>query len=173
MKKLRNNILFILIFLLFDLFYSFNSYGGEPVALFGDWVLFKTTNNHKKLLCYMVSIPQQRYDNFNKRGQSFFNIIVEKGEEIKPEIYLSFGQILNKKVVRAELDIAKRKFPIFIYEDKAWAYNLNDDMEIIKELKNSTLFSVTVEYINDKRLIDIYSLSGFDEAYEELLKICK
>ena len=173
MKKLRNNILCILIFLLFDVFYSFNSYGGEPVAIFDDWVLFKTTNNHKRLLCYMVSIPQQRYDNFNKRGQSFFNIIVEKGEKSKPEIYLSFGQILNKKIVKAELDIEKRKFPIFVYEDKAWAYNLNDDKEIIEELKKSTVFSVSVEYTNDKKLIDLYSLNGFDEAYEELLKICE
>lgn len=173
MKKLGNKTLFILIFLLFNFFYSHSSYGGEPVAVFGDWVLFKTINNHKKLLCYMVSIPQQRYDNFNKRGQSLFNIIIEKGDEFKPEIYLSFGQILNKEITKAELDIAKRKFPIFAYEDKAWAYNSYDDTQIIDELKKSTVFSVSVEYINDKKLIDIYSLNGFNEAYDELLKICE
>lgn len=171
--KIKNTILFILFFLTVGFFYSVNSYGGEPVAVFGDWVLFKTTNNHRSLLCYMVSIPQQRYDNFSKRGQSFFNVITEKDKEDRTEIYLSFGQVLNKKIVKAELDIAKRKFPIFVYDDKAWAYNLNDDRKIIEELKKSTVFSVAVEYSNNKQLIDIYSLNGFSEAYEELLKMCK
>lgn len=142
--------------------------------MYGDWSLFKiAADNHEKLLCYMMSIPQQRYDNFNKRGQSFFTIIVEKNSSKAAELFLSYGQILDKKIVRAELDIVKRKFPIFTFKDKGWAYNLDDDKNIIIELKKSAVFSVIVEYENRKQLIDIYSLNGFNEAYRELLKICE
>lgn len=165
----KKNILFILF--LFS-FFS-NSYGGEPIAVYGDWSIFRVTDNHKRLLCYMMSMPQQRYDNFNKRGQSFFSVILEKESDKIPELFLSYGQILDKKITRAELDIVKRKFPIFTYKDKGWAYNLDDDKSIIAELKKSAVFSVIVEYENDKQLIDIYSLNGFNEAYAELLKMCE
>lgn len=171
MKKY--NILFIFFIFLLIFLVKREVKAGEPVSIFGEWTLFKTTDNHKRLLCYMMSLPQKRYDNFNKRGQSFFNIIIQKDDNNKAEIYLSFGQIMNKKIINAELDIVKRKFPIFVYEDKAWAYNFDDDQNIIKELKKSAIFSVNVEYENNKKLIDIYSLNGFNEAYEELLKICE
>jgi hypothetical protein len=167
-KMKKSNILFVLIFLVgIEL-----TFAGGPIAVFGDWTLFKTTNRGERLFCYMVSIPQKRYDNFNKRGQSFFNVIVEKDKSV-PEVYLSFGQILNKDIISAELDIVKRKFPIFTREDKAWAYNSFDDINIIAELKKSAIFSVSIEYENGKKLIDIYSLNGFNEAYDELLKICE
>ncbi|MDR1499293.1 MAG: hypothetical protein LBS34_03325 [Rickettsiales bacterium] len=145
----------------------------EPFAVIGDWTLFKIVDEKKGLLCYMVSLPQKRYDNFNKRGQSFFSVITEGGGGKTSEIYLSFGHIMNKKIVSAELDIVKRKFPIFVYDDKAWAYNTVDDDNIVKNLKKSAVFSVNVEYENGKRLIDLYSLNGFEEAHEELLKTCK
>ena len=59
------------------------------------------------------------------------------------------------------------------HEDKGWAYNYFDDRNIIKELKRTPIFSVEVEYENGQKLIDIYSLNGFVEAYERLLKMCE
>ena len=159
----------IILFILF--FYSGSVRAGEPLAIFGDWTIFKNVNKDNKLLCYAVSLPQKRYDNFNKRGQSFFAVIYEKGNT-EPEIYLSYGQVWKRGVKYAELDIVKRKFPLYTYEDKAWAYNSYDDQNIIKELSKSAIFSLSVDFNGDKKLIDIYSLNGFNESVEEIKKLC-
>jgi hypothetical protein len=143
-----------------------------PAAIFGEWSVFKIFDERRKeLLCFIMSIPKERYDNFNQRGESFFSVIknIKSGDV---EVYLSHGQIMKSEIIRAEIDIAKRKFPVFTYDDRAWAFNYFDDKNIIELLSNSVLFSVEIEYANSKHLVDVYSLSGFSEAYQELLKIC-
>lgn len=163
----------IIIILFIYLFTFNNATANQPIAIFGDWVVFRTVNKNKNLLCYSVSIPQKRYDNFNKRGQSFFSIIYQKGNNDKLEVYLSHGQIWSKGIKYAELDIVKRKFPLYTYDDKAWAYNSYDDENIIKELSKSAVFSLTVDFNGDKKLIDLYSLNGFNESIEEIKKLCQ
>ena len=160
----------IILFILFS-FAPVRLRADPPLSIFGDWTVFRTVSKKNKLLCYAVSIPQKRYDNFNKRGQSFFSIIQERGKA-EPEIYLSYGQIWKRGVKYAELDIVKRKFPLYTYEDKAWAYNLYDDENIIKELSKSAIFSLSVDFNGDKKLIDIYSLNGFNESLEEIKRLC-
>jgi hypothetical protein len=144
-----------------------------PVALFGEWSVFRIFDKKRKeFLCFMMSLPRERYDDFNQRGESFFSVIKNiKSGEI--EVYLSYGQLMRSEITRAEIDIAKRKFPIFTRDDRAWAFNYFDDGNIIELLKNSVLFSVEIEYANARHLIDIYSLNGFSEAYQELLKVCR
>jgi hypothetical protein len=143
-----------------------------PVALFGEWSVFRIFDKKRKeFLCFMMSIPKERYDDFNHRGESFFSVI-NSAKNGEVEVYLSYGQITKSEITRAEIDIAKRKFPIFTYDDRAWAFNYFDDRNMIELFKNSVLFSVEIEYTNGKHLIDVYSLSGFSEAYQELLKIC-
>ncbi|MBR2141375.1 MAG: hypothetical protein IJ853_03375 [Rickettsiales bacterium] len=164
---------FIFCILIIFLVNTKTSFGDEvPTKVYGDWYIFRTVNNKKKLLCYMVSIPQKRYDNFNKRGQSFFSIIYEK-DKPNPEIFLSFGQIWKRGIASAKLDIVKRKFPVYTYDDKAWAYNTFDDKNIIKELSKSAIFTVNIDFNNNKSLIDIYSLNGFNEAYKEITTNCE
>ena len=96
-----------------------------------------------------------------------------KGNNDKLEVYLSHGQIWSKGIKYAELDIVKRKFPLYTYDDKAWAYNSYDDENIIKELSKSAVFSLTVDFNGDKKLIDLYSLNGFNESIEEIKKLCQ
>ena len=175
-KKCIKSILFIFILYFFILISYSNellAHNGQPTHIFGDWYLFRVVNDKQRLLCYMMSLPQKRYDNFNKRGQSFFSILVEKDKTNDPEVFLSYGHIWKKGIKSAELDIVKRKFPIFTYEDKGWAYNKLDDKSIIDELKKSAIFTVNINFNGDKSLIDIYSLNGFNEAYTELINNCK
>ncbi|MDR2760533.1 MAG: hypothetical protein LBB09_01660 [Rickettsiales bacterium] len=146
--------------------------GGEPLAIFGDWYFFKYVNSESKLICYIMSAPKSRYDNFNKRGQSFFTIIQENGLDYQ-EIYLSFGINYNKNITSAELEIAKHKFPILAFEDKAWAYNKTDDGEIMSKIGGAVFFSVVVSFENGKNLMDVYSSIGFAEALEYLKKNCR
>ena len=168
-KKITYFLIFILVL------YCHKGVAGNsrPLAVFGDWVIFRTTDKEaKKLICYIMSLPSKRYDNLNKRGESFFVVFKYAGEK-ESEIFLSYGQISKKEITNAEINIQKIKFPIMTHEDKGWAYNYFDDRNIIKELKKTPIFSVEVEYENGQKLIDIYSLNGFVEAYERLLKMCE
>lgn len=174
-KKIPYKIFFLIVLFMFPVFLLFDCIAdnNEPKAIFGEWVLFKIVDKKKNdLLCYMMSIPKNRYDNFNKRGESFFTVLKYRTSE-RPQIFLSYGQSIRKKIIASELNIEKRKFPIMTNNDKAWAYNYFDDENIIEELMKSVIFSVEVEYENNKKLIDIYSLVGFLEAYQELLKMCE
>jgi hypothetical protein len=167
-KKLR----LLLVLLSLVSFLQSVSIAGEPLAVFGEWYFFKYISTEKKLLCYIMTVPKSRYDNFNKRGQSFFTIIQEKDLNYQ-EVYLSFGIDYAKGIVDAEIDISKRKFPIFSFQDKAWAYNKTDDQEIINFIKKTLFFSVVVSYENNKNLMDVYSTSGFAEAFDYLVENCR
>lgn len=123
------------------------------------------------MLCYAMSIPKNRYDNFNKRGESFFIVTKYQNSDIY-EIFLSFGQNSKKKIKTAEINIEKRKFPLMTMHDKGWAYNYFDDASILEELSRSTIFSILVEFDGGKKLIDIYSLDGFNEAMREVTAMC-
>ncbi len=145
----------------------------KPLAVFSDWVVFRAIDEKtNKLICYTMSLPSRRYDNLNKRGESFFIVFKYAGEK-ESEIFLSFGQIFKREAYNAEINIQKIKFPIMTHEDKGWAYNYFDDQNIIKELLRTPIFSIEVEYDNGQKLIDVYSLNGFTEAYENLLKMCE
>jgi hypothetical protein len=147
-------------------------YGGEPIAIFGDWYFFKYVNKEYKLLCYIMSIPKSRYDNFSRRGQSFFTVIQE-GESNYHEIYSSFGIVYNRDIIGAEIEVAKHRFPLLTFRDKIWAYNKNDDKQIIEQIKKTLFFSIVVNYENNKNLMDVYSSTGFSEAIEYLSKNCR
>jgi hypothetical protein len=162
----------ILLLFVLRFFSGGTAVGGEPLAVFGDWYFFKYVNAEQKLLCYIMSIPKSRYDNFNKRGQSFFTVIQEKDADYQ-EIYLSFGINYNKEASMADLDISKHKFPILTYKDKAWAYNKTDDQEIVEKIKKAVFFSVVINYENSKNLMDVYSALGFIEAMEYLTTNCR
>ena len=145
--------------------------GGEPIAVFDSWYFFKYVNAQKQLMCYIMSIPKTRYDNFENRGESFFTVIKEKDA---PDlvIYLSIGENYNKKIISADIDIVRHKFPIFTIKDKGWAYNKRDDNDIIDRIKRALFFNITVSFENEKNLLDVYSANGFAEAIDYLTKNC-
>jgi hypothetical protein len=146
--------------------------GGEPLAIFGEWYFFKYVNRKHELRCYIMSIPKSRYDNFNRRGQSFFTVIQEKDLDYQ-EVYSSYGIIYSRNITGAEIEISKNKFPLLTFKDKAWAYNKVDDRQIIELIKKALFFSVIINYENNRNLMDVYSSSGFAEAFDYLTKNCK
>ncbi|MDR2777510.1 MAG: hypothetical protein LBB24_01930 [Rickettsiales bacterium] len=150
---------------------GFGSSGG-PIALFGDWSLFRSINERRQeAICFVMAIPNRRYDNLSKRGESFF-IVMKNKRDSTTEILLSHGHVTTDKIVRAEINIAKRKFPIFVHDDRAWTFSYFDDRSIVDQLGKAVLFSVEIEYENGKNLIDIYQLNGFSESYNRLLTKC-
>jgi hypothetical protein len=170
MRKFQLLIAFALFAYLSVLFKT--ALAGEPLAIFGDWYFFKYVNKEHRLQCYIMSIPKSRYDNFNRRGQSFFTVLQERDLDYQ-EVYSSHGIIYNKNIVDAEIEISKNKFPLLTFKDKAWAYNKVDDKQIIELIKKALFFSVVINYENNRNLMDVYSSSGFAEAFDYLTKNCR
>jgi hypothetical protein len=141
----------------------------ELQAKFQDWSVFKT-NRGDKNICYLASIPIKSGGNFYHRGEAFF--IVTNIENDVDEISASSGFIYNQKS-DVELSFGSKKFYLFPYKNLTWAQNKNDDIDIIKEMQKHEEITVTGIAANNKIAHDLYSLIGFNQAYEKMKQICK
>ena len=72
-----------------------------------------------------------------------------------------------------EITILKRKFPLFANDEKAWTYDKNDDIEIVKQMQNGAKMYVLGYSKGNSKAYDTYSLFGFTEAYKKMLELCK
>ncbi len=166
MKKL---LLFIL-FCLFILPVSGRSSEYEPLSVYGEWAIFKTTQDGK-VLCYAMNIGEKSKSNYANRGVPFFLLIKQKGIPAV-EVNTSVGYIINDTAGSCEIEINNKIFPLINFMDMAWAYSLEDDESILEEFKKSAVFSIYAKSTTDKYSLDIYSLNGFKEAYQEIQNLC-
>lgn len=159
-------IYFILLFciLLTDIF------AATPISIYKNWTLFKSTINDKEM-CYIVSLPIKKEGNYKRRGEPYALVSRLKGEQYD-EVSMSSGFLYDPDK-DIEVSISKRKFPMFSNEEKAWAYDRNDDIEMIKYMKKGSIMNVVgyskTGFIAD----DTYSLMGFTEAYNGMINLCK
>lgn len=153
------------------IFWFFNAQSSEPVGFFGDWAVF-TTYQDNKTLCYTVSIPNSSKTNCNNRGEPFITIIKERNKEI-PEINVSTGYIINDGIGSIELQVKHNKYPLINFQDRAWAYDTEDDKAIIENLLTSATFVIYSIGEKDKYSIDVYSLNGLTDAYNTIMSLCK
>jgi len=159
----------LLIFLLFfcaDL----NLYASVPLSVHKDWTLFKVEIDGKEI-CYVASLPIKKEGNYKKRGEPYFIVTRAKGADYD-EVSLSSGFLYDPDR-DIEVSILKRKFPMFSNEEKAWTYDRNDDVEIVKQMKNGAKMYVLGYSKAGTMANDTYSLIGFNEAYEEMVDLCK
>lgn len=143
----------------------------EPLNIFGEWVVFSTIQENNTL-CYAMTVPERTNTNYQDRGKPFFLIIKQLGDD-NVEINTSVGYIVKDKIGSIEIQINDRKFPLLNFQDKAWSYSIKDDKNILEEFQNSAVFSVYGLSHNDKYSLDVYSLNGFYEAYQEINNLCK
>ena len=167
---MRNLLLFVLL-VFFSPIVAFCSQKGEPVGIFGDWVVFETFQDNKTL-CYAMTIPQSSKTNYENRGKPFFTIIKEKNSD-KVELNVSVGYIINDSIGSVELQVKNNKYPFINFQDRAWAYDVEDDKAIIEQFLESAVFNVYSKSNNNKYSMDIYSLNGFSSSYEKMNELCK
>ena len=151
--------------------WPFNVRSSEPIGFFGEWAVF-ITNQDNKLLCYMVSIPNSSKTNRDNRGEPFVTIIKERNREV-PEINVSVGYLINDNIGSIELEVKNDKYPLINFQDKAWAYDTEDDKHIIEKLLTSATFIIHSKDNRERYSVDAYSLNGFTEAYKSIMLLCK
>lgn len=154
---------------IFLFFYIFPSFAEEPLANFRDWTLFKVVQNGVEV-CYISSLPIKKEGNYRKRGEPFIVITHIKDAE-NSEISITSGYFYNKER-DVEIDIDKKKFMLFPDSEKAWAYNAESDYNIIQAMKAGMQVSVLGYSRLGTFSKDTYSLSGFTNAFKEMIKVC-
>jgi len=108
------------------------------VENFKDWNLYKTKVGNADV-CYVLSTPIENTESIIDRGESYY--VVTRIADDADEITASSG-FMYRKNSDAEISFGSRKFYLFTFRAIAWAYNKNDDIEIIKEMQKSDDFII-------------------------------
>ena len=147
-----------------------NSFASSPISIHKNWTLFKTVEKGKEF-CYIASLPIDKEGNYKKRGEPYAMVMREKGAQYD-EVSISSGFIYDPDK-DVEISILKRKFPLFANDEKAWTYDRNDDVEIVKQMKLGAKMYVLSYSKTGDRANDTYSLIGFNDAYNAMISLCK
>lgn len=147
-----------------------NSFASTPISIYKNWTLFKTVEKGKEI-CYIASLPIEKEGDYKKRGESYAMVMREKGAQCD-EVSISSGFIYDPDR-DVEISILKRKFPLFSNDEKAWTYDMNDDIEIVKQMKLGAKMYVLSYSKSGNRANDTYSLIGFNDAYNAMISLCK
>jgi hypothetical protein len=161
---------FFRFFILFLLFFQLQARAGDLQVKFQDWGFYKT-NRGDKTLCYVMSSPIKSIgDNKKPRGDSFF--IVTNIENGADEVSISSG-INYHETSDVELSFGVKKFNLLSDKARAWSYDKDYDIDIIKQMQQSADVIVSAISVINENVSDTYSLIGFVDAYKEMKKTCK
>ena len=160
-----------------QLFYAFifallcagNALAEDMQADFVDWSFFKTTRGDMTI-CYLASTPIKNSGYLDRRGEPYFLVtdVVDDADEVTAS-----SGFIYKASSDVEVSFGSRKFYLFPYLAVAWANDVNDDLDIIKEMQKSDEMIVSGTSRDNKVTHDTYSLIGFAKAYQKLKKECK
>lgn len=136
---------------------------------FFDWTLFKT-NRGDRIVCYLVSTPIKEGGYNYRKGEPYF--MVTNLQNDADEVTASSG-FVYKPTSDVEISFGPKKYYLFPYYGVSWAFDINDDLDIIKDMQKNPEMIVTGTTIDNKITFDTYSLIGFSKAYFKLKEICK
>ena len=154
-------------FFIIAMLFAGGALASDLQAKFQDWSVFMT-NRGDKILCYTMSLPIKLSSG---EGRNSF-LMVTNVENDADEISLSSG-VIYQKDSDVEMSFGDSKFNLLPVKARAWTYNKNDDIEIIKQMQNSS--DVVISAISEihKNISETYSLIGFSQAYKKMKEICK
>ncbi len=135
---------------------------------FFDWTLFKT-NRGDRYVCYLVSTPIKKAGYSLRRGEPYF--LVSNSQNDGDEVTVSSGYVY-KASADVEVSFGPKKFFLFPHYGVSWAFDTNDDLDIIKEMQRNPELTVVGTTIYNKVTFDTYSLLGFSKAYLKLKELC-
>jgi len=134
-----------------------------------DWAFFMNKQGSKNL-CYITATAIKQSGEFQNRGEPYFIITKTKGK--LPEVSVSSGYYY-KQDSQLELSFGLQKFYLLTFKSRSWTYSIDDDIEIIKAMRNGDSVIVTATSNLNIPSQDTYSLIGFNKAFQRLQKECK
>ena len=167
-----NNIVVLINFCL--LIFSFevlsDNEGTKKIGSFDNWSVYAKS----KSLCYMIAEPEKSIGEYNLRGRVRI-VIYRNNQENKNKnaLGIDFGYSFSKNSkVLLQID-EKNKFKLATFGQTAWTGSkIKKDKKIIEAMINGKKLIALGKSKRGTETKDIYSLSGFAKAYNEINNYC-
>lgn len=138
---------------------------------YGDWYAEVYVEKKNKRICHIWSRPIKKKGKYRKRGDVAF-YVTHRPPKIKNEVSILAGY-KYKKDSKARALIGGAKFVFFTDEDVAWLRTVKKEKALVQAMQRGR--TMTFEGVSSRstKTTDIYSLTGFSAAYNEISKACR
>lgn len=141
----------------------------EFVSSHGNWHVFTIQKGGDKV-CYIASEPTKSTGNFSNRGTPYLLITSRNATTDEVSTSSGFGYKVDSKV---KVEVDNNKFDLFTKDDVAWAYDSEQDAQIVTAMKKGSRITVRGTSPKNTFSLDTYSLSGVTAAYNKMKASCK
>ena len=145
----------------------------QPVQLgnFGSWAVYASDTANGRV-CYALAIPKDRQPAGLTRDQAYFFVSSRPQENVRDEISFVLG-FPPKEGADAQLVIGKTTYPVSTKpQGNAWLKNTKDDAAVVEQMKKGQQVVLKVTSKRGNALSDIYALTGFAQALDQVKKAC-
>ena len=143
--------------------------GTKKIGSFDNWSVYAKS----KSLCYMISQPEKSEGEYKVRGRVRI-VIYRNNLENQNEnaLGIDFGYTFPENS-KAKIEIDKKKFKLATFGQTAWTGSkTKKDKKIIKAMLKGNKLVALGESKRGTKTKDIYSLSGFTKAFNEINNYC-
>jgi len=164
---MRKLVISLILFLLL----SGNSFAQIIDSAFYNWKVYEakeTELDYKK--CYIISRPIKSDSDHSSRKDPY--IMISRFQKDRIEEVSIFSGYEYKISSDIYLLVDDKHFSFATKGKLAWAKSLDEDIEFIKSLLNSTILKVRSDSSVGTYAIDEYSLKGIAKAYTRMRTIC-
>ena len=168
--NLKNMVILInLCLLVFSFQAQSDNEGTKKIGSFDNWSVYAKSKN----LCYMVAQPEKSEGKYKLRGRVRI-VIYRNNLENQNEnaLGIDFGYTFPENS-KAKIEIDKKKFKLATFGQTAWTGSkTKKDKKIIKAMLKGNKLIALGESKRGTKTKDIYSLSGFTKAFNEINNYC-
>jgi hypothetical protein len=162
---------------------------GKPllVASFGDWGVYQSQAT-KGRVCYTLAQPKDRAPAELKRDPAYAFISDRPGEGVRNEVSFIMGfDVANPPDESPDSDKGKKKppvlkgatatvgdqsFDLLAKASNLWVKNAAREGQLVDEMRKGAKLEVKAMSKKGNLTTDTYSLAGFSQALERVLKEC-
>lgn len=141
----------------------------ERIGRFGDWTAYVSGSDENKF-CYLVSSPQQA-ELRDRRGGIFYMIWHRPASREFDVVQVNIGYPF-KEGSQVELSIRDQNWKLFTDGRHAWAFNSEEDAEIVDAMRRGLRMTVRGVSSRDNATRDVYSLSGVTAGHNAINRAC-
>jgi hypothetical protein len=146
--------------------------GAKPVQVgnFGDWGAFLAQSGKDKT-CYALASPKDRVPAGLQRDPAYVFISNRPAENVRNEISIIMGFPM-KDGAEARAEVGNAGFDLIAKGPNAWVKNPAEEAQFIDAMKKSAKLVVKASSMKGNATTDSYSLAGFSQALDRVLKEC-
>jgi flagellum-specific peptidoglycan hydrolase FlgJ len=144
----------------------------KPVQVgnFGDWGAFLAQSGKDKT-CYALASPKDRLPAGLQRDPAYVFISNRPAENVRNEVSIIMGFPM-KDGAEARAEVGNTGFELVAKGPNAWVKNPAEETQFIDAMKKSAKLVVKASSIKGNSTTDSYSLAGFSQALDRVLKEC-